>query len=306
MYDVLIIGAGPAGLSAAIYTARKKLSTLVLSKNVGGQTAWSSYVENYLGTQGISGVELSQQFLEHVLKNGVEVKDGAKHSVVSLEKKGDFFVAKTQEGKVYEARSVIVASGKIPRKLNVAGENEFLGKGLTYCATCDAPLFGGKTVAVIGGGNSAMDAALQLDKIAQKIYVINIMPTLQGDPVFQEKVLASPRIQVFLESQVTAILGGKTVAGIRFKQKGEEKELDVQGVFIEIGSLPSVDFLPPIKKNSWNEVEINLACETNVPGLFAAGDVTSVPEKQTIVAAGEGAKAGLKAFEFLTKQKDSY
>jgi len=185
MHDLIIIGAGPAGLTAAIYAARKKLDTLVISKNVGGQATLSWEVENYLGYNLISGVELVQKFREHVEKFGVEFKEGVEISDLKQVNSG-FEVSASKEK--YRAKAVIIASGKNPRKLNVPGEKEFAGKGIAYCATCDAPLFQGKDVAVVGGGNSAIDATLQLTKIANKIYLININPELGGDEITREKV----------------------------------------------------------------------------------------------------------------------
>ncbi len=308
VYDVLIIGAAPAGLSAAVYCSRKRLKTLLLSIDVGGQTAWSNSVENYLGFNSIPGVDLVEKFHEHALAYGdtLDFKDGKKYAVTSLEKKGNLFHAVTAGAGTFQAKTVIVASGKNPRKLQVPGEETYAGKGLTYCATCEGPLFANKDVAVIGGGNSAMDAALQLERIARKIYVLNIMPTLQGDPIFQEKVLASPKITVLAKARVERVNGDKWVTGLDYVQDGKKGAISVMGIFVEIGSTPSVDFLKSVKMNAFNEIEINLTCETSGPGLFAAGDVTNGPEKQVVVAAGEGAKAAIRAFEYLTHQTGNY
>lgn len=304
---MLIIGAGPAGLSAAIYCARKRLKTLILSRDVGGQTAWSFSVENYLGFPSLPGIELTEKFRAHALQyaGDLELKEGKRHGVVSLRKKGRLFEARTEEGIRYRARSCIVASGKIPRRLGVPGEDAFVGKGITYCATCDAPMFRNKRVAVIGGGNSAMDAALQLDRIARKVYILNILDDLQGDPLYLEKVRASGKIEVVLGAKILRFAGEGFVKSLQYARKGKAFDLPVDGVFIEIGSVPSVDFLLLAKKNSWNEVLVDNRCRTSVPGLFACGDVTDVPEKQTVVAAGEGAKAGINVFEYLVRQKPS-
>ncbi|MBU1197755.1 FAD-dependent oxidoreductase [Candidatus Micrarchaeota archaeon] len=303
-YDVVIVGAGPAGLSAAIYCARKNLSTLILSKNVGGQTAWSSHIENYLGYVGISGFDLTQKFREHVNQYKVPLQEGESQTVVSIEKTVAGFSTRTKNGKTYASRAVIVASGKLPRKLNVPGEDRFFGKGITYCATCDAPLFPNKDVVVIGGGNSAMDAVFQLDKIAKSIYVLNVLPSLQCDPIYKEKLAKLSKVTVLGEAQITGFEGEVLLKKITFEHNGVAKSLDVQGAFIEIGSLPSTDFASLVKKNKWNEIIVNNTAETSLPGVFSAGDVTDVPEKQTIVAAGEGAKAGVRVFEYLSKQKD--
>jgi len=304
MHDLIIIGAGPAGLTAAIYAARKKLDTLVISKNVGGQATLSWEVENYLGYNLISGVELVQKFREHVEKFGVEFKEGVEISDLKQVNSG-FEVSASKEK--YRAKAVIIASGKNPRKLNVPGEKEFAGKGIAYCATCDAPLFQGKDVAVVGGGNSAIDATLQLTKIANKIYLININPELGGDEITREKVKNSDKVEILNSTNTVEINGEKFVNGIlvQNRENDEEKELPVQGIFVEIGSVPSVEFLHGLLElNETNEIKVNCKNETNVPGIFAAGDCTDVPEKQIIIAAGEGSKAVLAAYSYLIRLKE--
>lgn len=301
MHDLIIIGAGPAGLTAAIYAARKKLNTLVLAKDVGGQAALSWEVENYLGYNLISGAELVMKFREHVEKFGVEFREGAE--VNSLVKKDGSFEVSVGDGK-FQAKAVIVASGKNPRRLNVPGEKEFAGKGIAYCATCDAPLFQGKDVAVVGGGNAALDAAFQLTKIANKIYLINIDPELAGDEVTRDKVRKSDKVEILNDTKTIAVKGDKFVSGILVKGD-EERELPVQGIFVEIGSIPSVEFLQGrVELNEMNEIKVTCSNETSVPGIFAAGDCTNVPEKQIIIAAGEGAKAALSAYSYFVRLKD--
>ena len=300
MHDLIIIGAGPAGITAAVYAARKKMSLLLLTGDIGGQTIWSSDVENYTGYQFITGPELAQKFGEHMHGYGIEVKEG--EEVTGLKKKGESFLVKTKEGE-YEAKTVIIASGKRSRELGVPGEKEFKNRGLTYCATCDGPLFSKKDVAIIGGGNSALDAALQLVRIANKIYLINITPTLGGDAIMREKVTADGKVEVYNNSQVTAVLGDKLVNGISIKTKNAKKELAVQGIFVEIGLIPNSGFARIIKKNNQGEIKVNSYNETNIPGVFAAGDVTDVPEKQIIIAAGEGSKAALSVFKYLSKKR---
>ena len=183
------------------------------------------------------------------------------------------------------------------------GEKEFRNKGLTYCATCDGPLFVSKEVAVIGGGNSALDATLQLMRIAKHIYIINITQALGGDAIMREKVLASKVVTVFNNTQVTEVIGGKMVTAIKIKNENKEEILSVQGIFVEIGLIPNSEFARDIQKNRWQEIEVSHYNETNIPGIFAAGDVTDVPEKQIIIAAGEGSKAALSAFRYLAQQK---
>lgn len=300
MLDVTIIGGGPAGMTASIYAARKALSQVLISPDIGGQAAWASEVENYLGYSIISGFELVEKFEDHVKKFGVERLDD---KVITLRKHGGrTFVVKTQGGREFESRSVIVASGRSARNLGVPGEEEFKGRGVTYCATCDAPLFAGEDVAVVGGGNAGLDAAIQLAKISPNVYVIEAEKQLAADKKFQERIRGAKNVTLLLETEVTAILGHKMVEGLKVKdvETGQESTIPVAGVFIEIGSLPNVDFLPPeVKVNKHKEIVIDCACYTSLPGVFAAGDVTNIPNKQIIVAAGEGAKALLSANDYL-------
>jgi len=300
MYDLIIIGAGPAGITAAVYAARKRMNFLVISKDIGGQTAWSGEIENYTGYQFISGPDLTAKFEEHMRKYNVPLKEG--EEAIDIKRIGDKVVVKTNKG-VYETKTAIVASGKRSRELGVPGEQEFKNRGLTYCATCDGPLFPNKDVAVIGGGNSGLDAALQLINIAKKIYVINVTESLTGDPIMQEKVMASDKVTVLNKAQVTAVSGDKLVSGIKVKTLEGEKTLAVQGIFVEIGLIPNTEFAKVIEKNQRGEIKVNSHNETNLPGVFAAGDVTDIPEKQIIIAAGEGSKATLGVFRYLARLK---
>jgi alkyl hydroperoxide reductase subunit F len=314
MYDTIIIGAGPAGMTAAIYAARKKMNTLVLTQNIGGQTLWSSEVDNYLGFQMMSGADLVNKFRAHLKRLDdennlfdLEVREGVEIEKISGGRSGVFEV-ETKNGDKFQTKTVIVASGKIPRKLGVPGEDKFLGRGVTYCATCDAPLFHGKDVAVIGGGNSALDAAIQLIKISNKIYLININPKLGGDEIMREKVEAvKDKVEVLNAHETVEIKGEQFATGLVVKDigSGATRELAVRGIFVEIGSVPSTSFVKDlVKLNEWGEIIIdpqnNAASE---PGIFAAGDVTNVREKQVVVAAGEGAKAALGAYDYFIKQK---
>jgi alkyl hydroperoxide reductase subunit F len=298
MHDVVIIGAGPAGLSAGVYCARKMMDTLVVSTNIGGQATWSWEVENYLGYHLITGVELVERFRDHLDDFKVQLQEG--NTVSSLLRRGDEFVVSTDKDGELAAHTVIVASGKVPRMLDVPGEDTYRGRGVAYCSTCDGPLFRGKKVAVVGGGNSALDAALQLNQIAERVYLIAVEEHLGGDEIRHNQVLASDKIEVFTSSRLTAIRGETFVKAIDLVHGKEEKTLEVAGVFIEIGSLPSTGFLPPeVELNELGEIVIDSNNRTSVPGLFAAGDATNVAEKQIIIAAGEGAKAALSAYAWL-------
>ena len=300
MYDLIIIGAGPAGITASVYAARKRMNFIVISQDIGGQTAWTGDIENYTGYQFITGPDLTAKFEEHLKKYGIELKEN--EEVKNISKKDNTVLIKTDKGS-YEAKTAIIASGKRSRELGVPGEKEFKNRGLTYCATCDGPLFGGKDTAVIGGGNSGLDAALQLIRIANKVYLINVTEELTGDPIMREKVRASDKVTVMNNTKVTAVLGEKLVSGIKVKTKDKEETLSVQGVFVEIGLVPNAEFTKDIDKNEFGEIKVDSYNRTNSPGIFAAGDVTDVPEKQIIIAAGEGSKAALSAFRYLMQSE---
>jgi len=296
VFDLIIIGAGPAGITAAIYAARKRIDTLIITKDIGGQTTLSGDVENYTGYQFISGPELALKFEEHLRKFDLTLKEN--EAAQEVKRAANLIRVRSDKGS-YEARAVIIASGKRSRELGVPGEKEFKNKGLTYCATCDAPLFSGKDVAVIGGGNSALDAAIQLIKIAGKIYIIDIAEKLSADMIMQQAARGSLKVTVLNGVSVTAIAGHKMVTAIKIKKEGKEELLSVQGVFVEIGLNPNSEFAPEVEKNELGELKVNPHNQTNIPGIFAAGDVTDVPEKQIVIAAGEGSKACLSAFKYL-------
>jgi len=301
MLDLIIIGAGPAGITATVYAARKKMDFIVITKDIGGQTAWSGNIENYTGYQFVRGHELVSKFEEHMRGYGVALKEN--EEVLKLAKKANVVYVKTDKGE-YKTKTVIIASGKRSKELGVPGEKEFKNKGLTYCATCDGPLFSGKDVAIIGGGNSALDAALQLIKIAKKIYVINVASDLTGDPVMQEKIKSSANVTIFNNSRVSSIFGDRFVAGIKIvDMDAREKTLSLQGVFVEVGLVPNSEFADDVEKNERREIKVDKYNQTNITGIFAAGDVTEVPEKQIIIAAGEGSKATLGVFRYLARLK---
>jgi len=300
MYDLIIIGAGPAGITAAVYAARKRMNILVISEDIGGQAAWSGDIENYTGYQFISGPELAVKFEEHMRK--YEIKLCERERAREVNKQGNIIEIKTNKNS-YFAKSLIIASGKRSRELKVPGEKEFKNKGLTYCATCDGPLFSGRDIAIIGGGNSALDAAIQLIKIAKQVYIINIKSELAGDQVMREKIMSAGNVTVFNNSQVTAITGDNFVKALKFNKDGQEQIIAVQGIFVEIGLIPNSELASSIDRNDKGEIKVNSRNETNIPGIFAAGDVTDVPEKQIIIAAGEGSKAALSAFRYLAKNK---
>jgi len=307
IYDLIIVGAGPAGMTAGVYAARKKLKTLIISKDIGGQASWSSDIENYLGFSMITGPELVKKFEEHLeeFKEDVELRVSIS-GINKVSKKGKNFLVETGDGKKEEAKVIIIAGGKVPRELGVKGEKEFLNRGVTYCAWCDGPLFKGKDVAIIGGGNSALDAALNVSKLVKQIYIVNITNELTGDPVMIDKVMDLHHVRIMNNTEIVEIEGDKLVDTLRIKSRdgGLEKDLHVSGVFIEVGSLPATDYLKGfVKLNKNGEIIIDELNSTSVPGVFAAGDITEVVEKQIITAAGEGAKAAIQASIYLAKKQ---
>ncbi len=301
MYDLMIIGGGPAGLAATVYAARKQLKTLLISGDIGGQINTTLGIENYLGYQFIEGPELIDKFQTQVDQYPVDQKIGEK--VSRLEKIEGGFEALTDSGDRYQSKTVVFATGKKPRKLNVPGEAELAGRGVTYCATCDGPIFAGQRVAVVGGGNSALEAVLDMLKIAEHVDLVSLTP-LTGDAVLIDKFKDAQNLTVYTEYQTEKIEGQDLVEGMQIKElkTGEGKRLDVTGVFIEIGLEPNSGAISGlVELNQLGEVPVNTSCETEVPGLYAAGDVTDVPEKQIVVAAGEGAKATLQAHRYLQR-----
>ncbi len=301
MYDLMIIGGGPAGLAASVYAARKRLKTLLTSVNIGGQVNTTLGVENYLGYQFIEGPELIDKFHSQVSQFPIDQKIGYK--VSRLEKIEGGFEAISETGDRYQSTVAIVATGKSPRKLNVPGEAELSGRGVTYCAICDGPVFSGQRVAVVGGGNSALEAALDMVKIAEHVDLVSLTP-LTGDAILIDKLGKAKNLSIFTEYQTERIEGQDFVEGMLIKglKSGEKKQLDVTGVFIEIGLVPNSEPVRElIELNKWGEVPVTPACETEIPGLYAAGDVTDIPEKQIVVAAGEGAKAVLQAHRYLQR-----
>lgn len=287
-------------MTAAVYAARKKLNTLLVSKDVGGQVNWTLGVENYMGYQFIEGQELMARFEEQVKKFPIDIRTG--QVVVGVRMGKDGFRVETERD-VYDGRAVIVASGKRPRPLNVPGEEKLRGRGVTYCSVCDGPVFTGRKVAVVGGGNSALEAVNDLVRIAEHVYMVSLTK-LTGDAVLIERAQKAANITIFTEHQVIDISGGNAVESMRIRdlKSGQIRTLEVAGIFVEIGLIPNSEPVKGLAElNQTGEIMINCYCETSVPGLFAAGDVTDAPEKQIVVAAGEGAKAALRAHRYLQR-----
>jgi NADH-dependent peroxiredoxin subunit F len=300
IYDLIIVGAGPAGITASVYAARKKMNFLVITDNVGGQAALSAHKEEYTGYQFITAAELVRKFREHVGQPAAAVEEGV--TVKSVVAEGGSVKVYT-DGGTYESRTAIIATGRVPKKLGAEGEDEFKYKGVTYCSTCDGPLFANRDVAVVGGGNSALYTVLQMEKIAKKVYLVHSGEKTSADPVMVEKARNSGKVSIYGGAAVEKIFGEKFVKGIRISRGGKSEDITVQGVFIEMGSVPAAGFIGGAEKNAAGEIVVNNNSETSVPGIFAAGDVTSVPAKQIIVACGEGAKAALAAFKYISQKK---
>jgi len=301
-YDVLILGAGPAGLSSAIYLMRKRLDTAIITENVGGQVTWTASVENYLGYRVIEGVQLVERFNEQL--GDFSIGLGLNEKVVALTGKADLFEVRTASAS-FTARTLILATGKQPRTLNVPGEKRLLGRGVAYCAICDAPLYKGKVTAVVGGGSSGLEAAIDLAALCPRVYLLERGEKLTGDEVLREKIEGLDVIEVLLDAEVLEILGEDRVKAVRFRRAGAEalEEIAVEGLFVEVGLDPnSGPFRGFVELNERGEVEVDCRGRTSVEGVFAAGDVTSVPFKQIVIAAGDGAKAALSAHDYILRR----
>ncbi|MEW5952902.1 MAG: FAD-dependent oxidoreductase [Bacillota bacterium] len=299
MYDVIIVGMGPAGLTAAVYAGRKKMSALLIGKHYGGQAAWASEIENYMGFHYVTGTELMQKFREQAERYPVEQKQG---EVATVGRGGGGFTVRMKSGEEFMARSLIIASGKFPRRLNVPGEARLTNKGVSYCSVCDGPLFEGLDVAVVGGGNSALEAAHDLVKIAKKVYVVSL-GRWEADPILMDRVKGNPGVEQLVGWETVEIEGGQLVSGLKLRsvaRPDEVKRLDVQGVFVKIGTIPGTRLVEGfLELNEEKEIVVGCDATTSVPGVFAAGDATNIPDKQVIVSAGEGAKAALGAYRYI-------
>jgi len=303
LYDLIIVGGSAAGTTAGIYAARRNLNFLIIAKDLGGEVATSGEIGNWPGIIQIDGLQLSQQFRAHLESYQPNIIDNA--NVESVSENGDGnFIIKTSEDE-YQARTVIVATGVHPRELNITGEKEFRNKGLSYCTTCDGPLFKNKVVATIGGGNAALESALMLSDIAEKVYLINKNAIFKGEQVLIDKVQAKANIEIIYETLTSEILGEQFVSGLKYNDKYDTShELSVSGIFVHIGQIPNSSLVPStVERDKFGQIMVNTRCETNIPGLFAAGDVTNVAYKQIVIACGQGCIAGLSAVEYLNRLK---
>ena len=295
MYDTVIIGGGPSGLTAAIYAGRRSLKSLILTRDIGGQAAKTFDIENYPGILHTTGPELAGTMMKQAQNFGAEIKFEEVKSVTPEENK---FIIKTTASE-YEAKTVILALGKKPRELDCPGEEQFKGKGVSYCATCDMPFFRNKTVAVIGGGNSALDAAILASEMCNQVYLVHRREEFRAEQVMIDKVKEAKNIEIVLNENVKEVRGESTVTSIVL-DSGREIKLD--GIIVEVGYVIDRSLIENlVKLNPQNQVEISANQETSVPGVFAAGDLTTTAYKQIVISTGEGAKAALSAYDYIQR-----
>lgn len=301
MYDLIIIGGGPAAISAGIYAARKRLKTLLICEDWGGQVNLAPLVENYAGVESISGAELIARMVKQLKKNEIEIKEGLGVKKIELVDNGLVVEAQTANGS-YRGKTLIVATGQTPRRLGLPNEERFIGKGVVFCATCDAPLFKDKDVAVIGGGNSAVNTAIEVSAYASKVYLL-VRSVLRADEILQDRIKKSDKIEIIMGAPIKEIKGDKFVSGLVYQDgaSGKEKEISVEGIFVAIGSNANLFLVKDmVELNERGEIKIDYYNTTSQPNIFAAGDVTGGLYKQIIIAAGEGAKAALSAHKYIS------
>ena len=300
-FEVLVIGGGPAGASAAIYAARKGLRTGIVTDRFGGQVKDTLGIENFISVQYTEGPKLAASLEQHVKSYDVDIlyPQRAKH----IEKK-ELIEVELENGAIIKSKTLILATGARWRNVNVPGEQEFKNKGVAYCPHCDGPLYKGKSVAVIGGGNSGIEAAIDLAGLVKHVTVLEFLPELKADTVLQERLYSLPNVTVLKNVQTTEITGADKVNGISYieRDSGAEKHIDLEGVFVQIGLVPNTEWLGGfVERNRFGEILVDSKNQTNIPGVFAAGDCTTSPYKQIIISMGSGATAALSAFDYLIR-----
>ena len=305
-FDVLVVGGGPAGAAAAIYAARKGIRTGVAAERFGGQVLDTMAIENFISVSYTEGPKLAASLEQHVHEYDVDVMNLQRaEQLIPAGEPGGLIEVKLASGASLKAKSVVLSTGARWRNMNVPGEQEYRNKGVTYCPHCDGPLFKGKRVAVIGGGNSGVEAAIDLAGVVGHVTVLEFDSKLRADEVLQRKLRSLPNVKVILSAQTTEVLGDdKKVIGLTYtdRHSGESHRVELEGVFVQIGLLPNTEWLKgTLKLSPRGEIEVDARGETSVPGVFAAGDVTTVPYKQIVIAMGEGAKASLSAFDYLIR-----
>ena len=303
-YDLIIVGGGPGGVAAGVYAARKKLKALVIAESFGGQSVVSADIQNWIGTKSISGFDLAKNLEEHLrIQQGLEIIDG--DLVTKIEKFDSGFRVINRSGKSFETRTILVTSGSRHRRLGIPGEDRLDGKGVVWCSTCDAPLFGGKTVAVVGAGNAGLEAVRDSLAYASKVYLVVRGDSIKGDPQTLEEIKKDPSLEIIYLAETREIVGDNFVAGLKYldKKTDQIKELKVDGVFVEIGTVPNVEFLGDlVKKDQYNAITVDHATQqTSQSGIWAAGDATSLPYRQNNISAGDAVKAVLNIYDYLNK-----
>ncbi len=306
MYDLIIIGGGPAAVAAGIYASRKKIKTLLITDSFGGQSLVAADIQNWIGDISISGFDLAKKLENHLrAQKDIEILDN--DLVIEVQKKENFFEIKTNSGKIFESKYLLVACGSRRKKLNILGEKEFEGKGVFYCSICDAPLMNSKNVAVIGGGNAGLDAVIDLLPHASRIYLLEYKDNLKGDLSTQEKIRKSEKVEIITSAETLEILGDNFAKGLKYKdlKSGEIKELKVDGIFVEIGAVPNSEIVKNlVETNQLGEIIVDpLTQKTSCEGIWAAGDVTNFPYKQNNIAVRDGIVAVLNIYDTLNKNK---
>ncbi|NLN50359.1 MAG: FAD-dependent oxidoreductase [Acholeplasmataceae bacterium] len=305
LYDVIIIGAGPGGLNAALYAKRKGLDILLITKTTGGQLLNTNLIDNYLGFNNISGEKLSHAFMEHIISLDVPLLDGV--NVEKITKENNQFKLVLDDKQIIETKTVIIATGGNPRKLRAIGEEALIGKGVSYCAICDGPFYKDKDVLVVGGGNSALEAALDLAKIANSIMIVQLEESFTADKILIDQIIQTKNIRYSLNSEVKEIIGkDETVEQVKYVNRatGEESFVAVDGVFIEIGVIPNNSLIKElVELNRFGEIIVDNDQMSSLSGMFAVGDVTDFPYKQIITAASQGAVAALSANNYINKKE---
>lgn len=302
IYDLIIVGGGPAGITAGIYVARKKIKTLLITKNFIGQAGEAFWVENYPGFERISGIALMQKFKNHLKKFEIKIKERGVKKVRKVKEK---FIVQTEKKENFLSKTVILASGRDPRPLEVPGEKELIGRGVSYCPTCDMPFFKNKILAIIGGGNSGFNAAVEAVKYGNRVYILEFSSRVAAEEITQERAKKTKKIKVILNAKVKKILGKNIVQGLIYEDQisKRDKTLNVQGIFIMIGEIPATDYIRGLVGfNEKDEIIVNpRTLETKTKGLFACGDVTNVLGGQIVIAAGQGAIVALSVSNYLQK-----
>ncbi|WP_215146188.1 alkyl hydroperoxide reductase subunit F [Exiguobacterium qingdaonense] len=299
-YDVLVVGGGPAGASAAVYAARKGIRTGIIAERFGGQVMDTMGIENFIGTAYTEGPKLVASLEEHVKEYGIDIMNLQRAKRLE---KNDLVEIELDNGAVLKSKSVILSTGARWRNVNVPGEAEFKNKGVAYCPHCDGPLFEGKRVAVIGGGNSGIEAAIDLAGIVKHVTVLEFAPELKADQVLQDRLHSLPNVTVITNAQTTEITGTDKVNGISYvsRETNESHHVELEGVFVQIGLVPNTDWLDSVERNNFGEIVVDRHGATNVPGVFAAGDCTNSAYKQIIISMGSGATAALGAFDYMIR-----